>query len=124
MRGSSVVVIVEPKSLTIKARPEQAVVLTDAQLPPWLRRFRPVLAWEELARVSAVAVLPGTWHKRPGAQNDPQVLQQKFDALRHLVVQARRRRAAWVLGIRGVVFLALMNGAHLGAAVLQGLAGR
>jgi len=52
------------------------------------------------------------------------VLQQKFDALRHLVVQARRRRAAWVLGVPAVGFLTMMNGGHLAAAILQGLAGR
>ena len=121
---TAVVVIVEPKTLTIKACPEQAVVVTDAQLPRWLRTASPVLAWAELTRISAVAGKPGTWHKRPAAQHDPLVLQQKFDALRHLVVQARRRRAAWVLGVPAVGFLTMMNGGHLAAAILQGLAGR
>ena len=123
VKVTAVVVIVEPKTLTIKACPEQ-VVVTDAQLPRWLRTASPMLAWAELARISAVAVQPGTWHKRPAVQHDPRVLQQKFDALRHLVVQARRRRAAWVLGVPAVGFLALMYGAHIGAAILQGLAGR
>ncbi|WP_160141487.1 hypothetical protein [Arthrobacter sp. SLBN-83] len=48
------------------------------------------------------------------------MLQQKFDALRYLIVQARRRRAAWALSAPAVVFLALANA----AAILQGLAGR
>ncbi|MFB0838428.1 MULTISPECIES: nuclease-related domain-containing protein [unclassified Arthrobacter] len=123
VKVTAVVVIVEPKTLTIKARPEQAVVVTDAQLARWLRRSSPVLAWAELARISGVAVQPGTWHKRPAAQNDPQLLQQNFDALRHLVVQARRRRAAWALGVPAVTLLALMNGASLCAAILHRLAG-
>lgn len=120
VKATAVVVILEPKTLTIKARPEQAAVITDAQLLRWLRGFSPVLAWDELARISAAAVQPGTWHKRPSAHSDALALQQKFAALRHLVIQARRRRAAWVLSVPAMVFLTLMNG----AAILQGLGGR
>jgi len=118
------VVVVSPKSLTIKARPEQVAVVTDAQLLPWLGRFNPALTREELGRISAVAVQPRTWHRRPAIRGDQWALQRKFEELRHLVDQARRRRAAWVLSVPAVVFLTLANGAHLGAAIMHGLGGR
>lgn len=119
-----VVVIVEPKSLTIKARPEQVAVVSDNQLLRWLRSFSPALPPVELGRISATAVQPRTWHKRPAAHGDQLALQLRFEALRHLVNQARRRRAAWVLSVPAAVFLALTNGTHLAAAILHGLAGR
>lgn len=118
------VVVVNPKSLTIKAPPEQVAVVTDAQLLPWLDRFNPVLTRGELVRISAVAVEPRTWHRRPAIHGDQWALQRNFDALRNLVDQARRRRAAWALSIPAVVFVALANGAHLGAAIMHGLSGR
>ncbi|HKU04111.1 MAG TPA: hypothetical protein VJQ80_14995 [Arthrobacter sp.] len=77
-----------------------------------------------MARISAVAVQPGMWHRRPAPRGDQSGLQRNFDALRRLVDQARRRRAAWVLGVPAVVFLTIMNGSHLGAASLHGLGGR
>lgn len=121
VKVSAVVVIVEPKSLTIKARPDQVAVVTAAQLLGWLRGFNPVLSPVELARISSVAVQPGTWHRRPAPQGDQLALQRKFDGLRILVKQARRRRAAWVLGVPALVFMTLTN---LGAAVLHALGGR
>ncbi|MFF2347351.1 nuclease-related domain-containing protein [Pseudarthrobacter sp. NPDC058119] len=118
VKVTGVVVIVEPKSLTIRARPEAVKVVTDAQLLRWLRGFRPVLTGEEVANISAVAVQPGTWHRRPAPRGDQVGLQRNFDALRRLVDQARRRRAAWVLGVPAMVFLTIMNG------ILHGLGGR
>ncbi|MFC0457651.1 hypothetical protein ACFFGR_13980 [Arthrobacter liuii] len=38
--------------------------------------------------------------------------------------QARRRRAAWALGVPAVVLVSLTNGAHWAAAILHGLGGR
>ena len=121
VKVSAVVVIVEPKSLTIKARPEQVAVVTAAQLLRWLRGFKPVLSPVELARISSVAVQPGTWHRRPAPQCDQLALQRRFDGLRILVNQARRRRSAWMLGVPALVFMTLTN---LGAAVLHALGGR
>ena len=120
---TAVVVIVEPKSLTIKARPEHAAVVTDAQLLRWLRRFKPALGGEEMRRISAAAILPGTWHKRPVAQGDQLALQRNFGALRHLENQARRRRAAWVLGVPAAGFVILANAAGFSGAVLHVLGG-
>lgn len=121
---NGVVVIVEPKSLTVRARPEQVHVVTDARLLRWLHGFNPVLTQEEVARLSAVAVQPGTWHRRPAAQGDQLGLPGKFDALRLLVNQARRRRAAWALSVPVLGLVMLANAAQLGAAILQGLGGR
>ncbi|WP_258802305.1 nuclease-related domain-containing protein [Pseudarthrobacter sp. NS4] len=121
---TGVVVVVEPKSLTIKARPENAAVVSDTQLLRWLSRCPRELGPREVAQIAAAAVHPGTWHRRPVPLGDPLALQQSFHALRLLVVQARRRRAAWALGIPAAGFVVLANGAQLGAAILQGLAGR
>ncbi|TLM86707.1 NERD domain-containing protein [Pseudarthrobacter sp. NamE2] len=121
---TGVVVVVGPKSLTIKARPEQAAVVTDAQLLRWLHRCPDVLDQQEVARISAAAARPGTWHRRPAHPGDPAALQHTFTRLHQLENQARRRRAAWLLGIPAVGFMMLANGAGMGAALFQALAGR
>lgn len=121
---TGVVVIMEPKSLTIKARPENAAVVSDTQLLRWLSRCQRQLGPRDVAQIAAAAVNPRTWHRRPSPMGDPVVLQQSFHALRLLVAQARRRRTAWALGIPAVGFVMLANAAQLGAAILQGLAGR
>lgn len=121
---AGVVVVVGPKSLSIKARPEQAAVVTDAQLLRWLRRRPDVLGQQEVAHIAAAAARPGTWHRRPAHPNDPAALQRTFAGLRQLVRQARRRRAAWVLGAPAVGLMMLADGAGMGAAVFQTLAGR
>ncbi|WP_411373451.1 nuclease-related domain-containing protein [Arthrobacter sp. MPF02] len=121
---TGVVVVVGPKSLTIKARPEQAAVVTDAQLLRWLHRCPVVLDQQKVARVAAAAVRPGTWQRRPVHPGDPAALQRTFAGLHQLVNQARRRRAAWVLGVPAAGLMMIANGAGIDAAVFQAVAGR
>jgi hypothetical protein len=121
---TGVVVIVEPKSLTIKARPEHVAVVREARLLAWLRRFPPVLGPEKVAQIASAAVQPETWRRQPPATTDLPALQHSFTALRLLVEQARRRRAAWALSVPAVGFVMLANAAQWGAAILQGLGGR
>ncbi|GAA5198108.1 hypothetical protein GCM10023346_34480 [Arthrobacter gyeryongensis] len=96
---TGVLVFVEPKGITVRERPESIPVLSDGQLLRWLNRRRPVLTPEQLARIVAVAGLPGTWHRDPAAPGDAVALQRGFAALRTEVVGARRRRAVWALAV-------------------------
>lgn len=121
---TGVVVIVQPKSLTIKARPERVAVVRDVRLLAWLRRSQPVLGPEQVARIASAAVQPGTWCRKPLAASDLPALQDSFTALRMMVEQARRRQAAWALSVPAVGFVVLANSAQWGAAILQGLGGR
>lgn len=120
---TGVVVIVEPKSLAIKTRPDRVAVLTERQLLGWLNRSRIKLTPDEVARISAVAVQSGTWHRSPPPGNAEEV-RQKFVTLRSLVSQARRRRVAWRLGVPAVGVLALAGGGPLGQTILRGLTGQ
>lgn len=61
---TAVVVIVAPKTLTIKAAPEQVKVLTERQLVRWLKRRPSVLDPDKISRIAAAAVVPGTWHRK------------------------------------------------------------
>ncbi|WP_457962602.1 NERD domain-containing protein [Arthrobacter sp. D1-29] len=119
-----IVVVVNPKSLTVKTRPKQVAVLTDTQLLGWLNRCRRELPPEEVAQIASAAVLPGTWHRKPAPQDDRRVLEQNFEALRQRVNQARRRRAAWVLGVPAAGFVMLANGTQTLSAILHSLGGR
>ncbi|BAS12418.1 conserved hypothetical protein [Arthrobacter sp. Hiyo8] len=79
---TGVLVFVEPKGITVRERPESITVLSDGQLLRWLNRRRPVLTPEQIARIVAVAALPGTWHRQPAAPGDAIALQRGFAALR------------------------------------------
>lgn len=121
---TGMVVVVDPQSLTIKSQPDQVVVVRERQLLGWLGRRRRELGPSEVARIAEAALLAQTWHRTPVRGGDPEALQQGFHALRLLVEQARRRRAAWALGLPALGFVMLTNSAHWGAAILQALAGR
>ena len=117
----AVVVIVDPKSLTLRARPQQVAELTQAQLLGWLRRRGSALSQHEVSRIASAAVQADTWRCRPTPTADPALLQRNFDALRVLVDQARRRRAAWALAVPAAGLVLLANSASWGAAILQRL---
>ena len=120
---TGVVVIVNPKKLTIKSRPERVAVVREARLLAWLRQLQPVLGTEQVAQIAQAAVRPGTWCRQPPATTDLPALQRSFTALRLLVDQARRRQAAWALGVPAIGLVMLANSAQWGAAILQGLGG-
>ncbi|WP_255219365.1 nuclease-related domain-containing protein [Kocuria salina] len=94
-----VLVLIEPGRLTIKRRPADVGVVTDRELLRWLKRRRPVLAPERIARIAAAAVVPGTWHHHPAPPEDPVALQERFAELMQIVRSARRRRRLWSFGL-------------------------
>ena len=96
---TGVVVIVAPKSMTIRESPSGVAVVTDRQLLRWLNGRPAVLTPRQVALVTAAAVRPGTWHRNPLAGADAAALQHEFAALRTLVDRARRRRAGWILAL-------------------------
>ena len=97
-----VVVFVGSKEPTVKQPPAGVVVRTDRSLLRWLRRRSPVLPDDQVARITAAAVLPGTWHRNPTPPElEPAVLQERFATLRASVRSARRRRRLWALGLLG-----------------------
>lgn len=121
---AGVVLIVEPKTLTIREKPSEVAVVTDRQLVGWLNRRPPVLTPERIADIFSVAVLPGTWHRTPLASGDVHELFRGFKALRKIVERARRRRAAWALALTAALLTALINIGPLYAAVLNAFAHR
>lgn len=95
-----IVVVVNPKQLTVKTKPSKVVVLTSAQLLRWLKRQPQVLDAAGVARLAAVAERPATWSKATAQEQitDPDALQARFDMIRKQVQQARRVRLAWGVG--------------------------
>jgi hypothetical protein len=104
---TGVVVVVAPKSMTVRAKPSGAAVVTDRQLLRWLSGRPTVLTPPQVAVITAAAVRPGTWHRNPPAIVDPASLHFEFARLRTLVDSARRRRAGWLLALIIGVPLAL-----------------
>ncbi|MGO4587006.1 nuclease-related domain-containing protein [Arthrobacter sp. 2RAF6] len=96
---TGVVVIVAPKSMTVRERPSGVAVVTDRQLLRWLNGRPTVITPTQKALVAAAAVRAGTWHRNPPAGADAASLQHEFAALRTLVDRARLRRAGWILAL-------------------------
>lgn len=121
---AGIIVLVDPKTLTIRSQPEEVAVVREAQILGWLQRRGRVLEPSEVGRIAAAAVEARTWHRSPQAAGNADLLQHNFTALRQLVDQARRRRTAWALSVPALGFVVLANAAQWGAAILQGLGGR
>ncbi|MFI7583534.1 nuclease-related domain-containing protein [Kocuria sp. M1N1S27] len=115
-----VLVLIQPKQLTIKQHPADVKVVTERALLRWLTRRRPVLDPERVARIVAAAVVPGTWHHSPAPAEDPVMLQQRFAELRASVRSARIRRDLWRLGYPAAALVLLFGSGPL-RAVLDGL---
>ena len=96
---TGVVVVVAPKSMTVRERPSGVAVVTDRELLRWLSGRPNVLTPSQMAGITAAAVRPGTWHRNPPATVDPAFARFEFTKLRNLVDSARRRRAAWLLAL-------------------------
>jgi hypothetical protein len=99
VEATGVVVVVAPKSMTVRAKPSGAVVVTDRQLLRWLSGRPTVLTPRQVAVVAAAAMEPGTWHRNPPVIVDPAFLHFEFARLRTHVDSARRRRAGWLLAL-------------------------
>ena len=96
---TGVVVVLAPKSMTIKERPSGVAVVTDRQLLRWLSDRPRIFTPRQIAAVTAAAVLPGTWHRNPPGVVDPAFLKNGFAKLQSVVDSARRRRAGWILAL-------------------------
>lgn len=101
VRVTPVIVLVQPKELTVRQRPAGVEVLTDQKLLRWLRRRRAVLTAGQVARLGEAAVRPETWHDAPAPGEDPATLREHFAALQTTVRTARQRRALWGLAVAG-----------------------
>ncbi|GAA2143272.1 hypothetical protein GCM10009825_33390 [Arthrobacter humicola] len=120
---TGVVVIVEPRRLTVREKPRQVMVLSERQLLGFLQRRHPVLNAEQVHGIAAAAMQPRTWHTKPTARGNPDELKRNFAALRDLVDQARRRRVAWALGVPAVGVL-MLTGGQWAAAIMHALTNR
>lgn len=105
-----VVAIVAARSITVRERPADVVVLSSDQLVRWLQRH-PKHVHEDLAKqLTAAALSPETW----GNASMPVADLVAFAALRTSVASARRRRQLWAvltllspLAVLGATFLSL-----------------
>ncbi|UYY83072.1 NERD domain-containing protein [Arthrobacter sp. YA7-1] len=106
---TSVVVILAPKSLTIKASPEGAAVVTGTRLLTWLADRPRVLGPGQVGMLTAAASQPQTWHRNPPVMTDPGLIRREFSALRTAVNKARAHRIGWLLAITVAAPLILPN---------------
>lgn len=115
----SLLVIVDPASVTVKQRPDYVAVLTARELVRWLKRRKPTLDAMTVAQIADAASNPRTWHKTADASVDDRHM-HSFEALRAEVNQARVRRMLWVgAGCIAIVAVAIQLVPH----VLSGIFG-
>jgi hypothetical protein len=102
----SLLVIVDPASVTIKQQPDDVTVLTARELVRWLKRRKRLLDESTVQRIADAASKTRTWHKTADATVDSARL-QTFEALRADVNQARGRRTLWAAAAAiGIVVVA------------------
>ena len=96
-----VLVVVEPKKITVRERPAQVVVVTASEVVRWLRRQPQVLSTDQVNQLSTAAARPGTWRNLPPEGCDLPALRLAFGGLDRTVRRARLVRSAWPIGLAG-----------------------
>ncbi len=117
------IVIVGARDLTVRERPNDVTVLTDAQLLRWLRRQKPVADEGTLAQLRHIASTARFWHETADATADPAHM-VAFAALQAEDGQARRLRMAWMLLVLvgfGVAFVLWLPSVI--TALMRGISG-
>lgn len=111
---SGVVVIVNPKRMTVRQQPTGVTVVSSLQLVRWLSKRESTLSGTEVAFISDVADRDTTWHSGPtmAMAEDTQQLHRDFSVLRAEVTVAARLRMAWT----SIAFLAVFGAAWAGTA--------
>ncbi|KQV06559.1 hypothetical protein ASC63_03790 [Leifsonia sp. Root112D2] len=106
------IVVVDPKSLTIKERPEMVTVLTAQQLRRWLTKRPAILSSQDLAQLVEIFDNPASW--RQESAGDPGDARLRFEALHAEARSAHTRRVVWslagTLAIFGAAWALVMGG--------------
>jgi len=92
-----VVAILDPRQLTIKAKPDQTTVLSARHLNRWLLKRPTVLTSAQVAAMTAIIQEPGTWAEPLLPPVDD--LMGKFEAL-DVAVRAATARRHLLAGLR------------------------
>lgn len=105
------IVLVDPKSVTIKRAPKRVQVIDARRLAKWLMKREPVLSPEAVQAVVGVLDDPANWR---GAAVPDADLQARFERLDGEVRAARGRRRLWLAVLAAAVAagtIALMQNA-------------
>lgn len=101
-----VVVLVDTKSVTVKAPPSRVKIIEAATLCAWLQGLPPVLAPLDRLEIAGFVENPVLWQAL--AALEPAEILQRFGALEAEVARARRTRLLWLpLGMVLTTFAAL-----------------
>ena len=109
--GSSVpvrglVVVVEPKRLTVRGEPTVAAVVSSRDLAKALDRSARTLSGHDVAKISDIADLVSTWPAADEAALDTQNLHRQFGMIRVETRSALRRRLVLSIAALGAACIA------------------
>jgi hypothetical protein len=123
VQAYSLLVIVDPASITVRQRPDYVTVLTARELVRWLKRRKRTLDATSVSRIADVAANPRTWHKTADAAVDDAHL-ETFAALRAEVNQARGIRMLWAAAATIAIVVVTLQGVlpALSSALTSGVA--
>lgn len=105
-----VIVVVEPRKLTIKEAPDDVTVVTASRLVRWLRKQPTVFTPEQAAWVVDAARRPQTWSAKAPTEVDRRALRDSFERLHNEIGAAKRVRMSWVLGFMASIVTFLLTG--------------
>ncbi|TFD10950.1 NERD domain-containing protein [Cryobacterium sp. TMT1-2-2] len=89
-----VVVLVDTKSVTVKAQPSRVKVIEAADLCAWLQGLPPVLAPLDRLEIAGFVENPALWQALVALE--PAEILQRFGELESKVARARRTRLLWL----------------------------
>lgn len=123
VQATGVIVVVDPKSITVREMPRDVGVVSSDELVFWLQSRPQVLSASEVEELAALAEKPATWLSTPAALEDGTRLRSEFDAVRREVRTAQAAHNAWLIAVTGVLLACLCLATWAVALAAMGSAG-
>ncbi|WP_074712359.1 nuclease-related domain-containing protein [Arthrobacter alpinus] len=124
---AALLVLIEPRSLTVKTGLDGVEIVNAGNLRRWFSRQPHILHAAEVERLAAAARAPGAWHENPQIGDEPTAVEARFASLNRHVKKSTVRRTVWRLGVGAAFLTAAMVGGTLLPPILgtflAGLAG-
>jgi len=110
VHATGVVVIIDPKGITVVEKPRDVSVVGSADLVPFLQALPDVLTGGDIERLGALAARPDTWLTHAVLPQDGATLRSRFDSVHGGIRTALAIRRLWIVAMStallGVVALA------------------
>jgi hypothetical protein len=99
---AGILAVVAPKSLTVRERHRDVMVLQSQHIVPWLGKLKEALSASEVRALAEAAARPDTWFHVENPLAEPESVRESFEQLRRHVRSSWRRQLGWAIAVTAI----------------------